>query len=66
MTAWPFPKTALPDEQYLLVHDEWRSLKLNPMINDISNHTLKVIANTEVVMPQFVVNNRKRSNKIRF
>ena len=66
MTAWPFAKTALPDEQYLFVNNEWRSLKLNPKINHISSNTLQAIAATEVVMPQFVINNRKKSVKIKF
>lgn len=54
LTGWPFPRTALPEEQYLWVDDSWRSLRVNPRLNDININARKAIASVDVVMPEFI------------
>lgn len=65
-TDWPFPRTALPDEQYLWVSDSWRSLKVNPRLNDININARKAIASVDVVMPEFIKARKGRTPRLRF
>lgn len=66
MTGWPFPRTALPEEQYLWVSDSWRSLRVNPRLNDININARKAIASVEVVMPEFIKARKGRAPRLRF
>lgn len=51
-TRWPFSRTATPDVQYVWMNDSWRSLKANPMINEINNRVLLALARTNVSLPK--------------
>jgi superfamily II DNA or RNA helicase len=68
MTRWPMIRTAMPEQQYLWQSDEWRSLTVNPHLQEINNRARLAIAQTEVNMPKFVTDNAKRSRarRIRF
>lgn len=66
-TRWPFIRTAMPQNQWLWVSDEWRSLKVNPKLNDINQNARMAIATTEVEMPKFITDRKsKRPNRVRF
>lgn len=61
-TKHPFLKTALPAEQFAWMNSEWRSLKLNEQLVDISNRARLVVSQTEVELPPLVAKHRKRQN----
>jgi len=54
MTDWPFARTALPVEQYLWLGDDWRSLLVNPRLNDINRNARMAIATVDVQMPEYI------------
>jgi superfamily II DNA or RNA helicase len=53
-TRWPFLRTAAPALQYTWSGDEWRSLKMNPFINQVTLKTLQTLARTEVNLPPWL------------
>ena len=59
-TKHPFLKTALPAEQYAWMNGEWRSLKLNEQLVEISNRARLVVSQTEVELPPLVSKHRRR------
>lgn len=66
-THWPFIRTALPMQQWLWVEDEWRSLRVNPKIDEINQAARMAIAASDVKMPQFILDrkSKKRSRVFR-
>lgn len=66
-TRWPFVRTAMPEQQFLWVEDEWRSLKVNPHLNQINMNARMAIAQTEVEMPKFITDRKGRGRRtVRF
>lgn len=67
-TRWPMIRTAIPDQQYLWQNDEWRSLTVNPHLQEINNRARMAIATTEITMPKFVTDRNKggRPRRVRF
>jgi superfamily II DNA or RNA helicase len=65
-TKWPILKTAMAAEQYLWQSEEWRSLTVNPHLNEINNRARMAIAQTEVALPDFIANKKGRSRRLRF
>ena len=66
-TIWPFIRTAMPKQQFLWVQDEWRSLTINPKLNEINQNARMAIAHTEVEIPKFITDRRrKKTNRVRF
>lgn len=65
-TRHPFVKTAVPDEQYVWLEGEWRTLKLNQQLGAISYNSLRLIAATRAELPAFVTRNRPQVNRFRF
>jgi len=66
-TKWPFIRTAMPAMQYLWVQDEWRSLEVNPRLNDINQAARMVIAQTAVDLPKFCLDRKgKAVRKLKF
>lgn len=67
-TGWPMIRTAMPDQQYLWQNDEWRSLTVNPHLQEINNRARMAIATTEVAIPKFVTDRNKagRPRRLRF
>lgn len=57
-TRWPFLRTAMPSQSFVWVNNEWRSLKVNPKLNDINQNARIAIATTDVELPSFVVEGR--------
>jgi superfamily II DNA or RNA helicase len=52
-TKWPILKTASAEQQYLWQHGEWRSLTINPHLQEINFRTRMAIARAEVVLPKW-------------
>ena len=59
-TKHPFLKTALPAEQYAWMEGQWRSLKLNERLVEISNQARLLVSKTEVSLPAVVAKHRRR------
>jgi superfamily II DNA or RNA helicase len=59
-TPWPFQRTAAAAVSYTWMNGDWRSLELNPRINDVNNRILQAIARSEVSLPTFVVRKQRR------
>jgi superfamily II DNA or RNA helicase len=55
-TRWPFVRTAAAAYQYVWDGNSWKSLTVNPFINQVNNRTLQALARTNVVLPEFLVN----------
>jgi superfamily II DNA or RNA helicase len=67
-TRWPFIRTAMPAQQLSWQSDSWRSLTVNPRLNDINANARMAIAHTEVNLPKYI-SDRKDSRgprRIRF
>lgn len=65
LTRWPMIRTAMPDEQYLWQSDEWRTLKVNPKLNEINNNARLAIAMTEVELPKWLVDKKSKKGRPR-
>ena len=60
-TKHPFLKTALPAEQFAWLNNEWRSLKINERLIEISNQARMLVSKTEVELPAIVAKRRRRA-----
>ena len=65
VTPWPFIKTALPEQQYIWEHNEWRSLTLNEKIKTAYKNTVFAIAHCKTELPKFLTQ-QKNKNQRRF
>lgn len=63
-TGWPILKTALPVCQYLWQDNEWRSLLVNPKINEIAREMVKRLGTIEVSMPAYIANRKNGKLKM--
>ena len=59
-TPWPFTRTAGAVLQYVWMDEEWRTLQLNPRINDISWKVLKAMSHVQIELPKFLLKKRAR------
>ena len=53
-TPWPFLRTAAAAVQYTWVNGEWRSLQLNPFIDQVNGRALQALAQISVELPKFL------------
>lgn len=53
-TRWPFVRTAAAAAQFVWQDGEWRSLALNPRINEVAGRALRALARIEVALPGFL------------
>jgi superfamily II DNA or RNA helicase len=51
-TRWPFMRTAMAEQQYVWGQGEWRSLRVNPCINQVTTRALQALARTTVELPK--------------
>jgi len=65
LTRWPMLRTAMPEEQYLWQEDMWRSLKVNPKLNEINNNARLAIAMTNVELPAWLVSRQEKQRRRR-
>jgi superfamily II DNA or RNA helicase len=61
-TRWPFMRTALPDLQYTWVDGDWRSLQVNPCVNQVNGRMLRALARIEVELPKYL---RGKAGRVR-
>ena len=54
LTRWPFTRVAQPHQQWLWESGEWRCLKLNPLINQVSARVRKLVASISTKLPAYV------------
>jgi superfamily II DNA or RNA helicase len=59
-TRWPFPRTASARVQYTWTSGEWRSLTVNPLINQVQARTVRAIAQTSATLPQYLARQQNR------
>jgi superfamily II DNA or RNA helicase len=62
-TRWPFLKTAAAALQFVWQGGEWRSLQVNPFINQVNGRALQALAHNNVTLPAYV---QRRSTTNRF
>lgn len=65
-TRWPILRTAMPEQQYVWQEDNWLSLTVNPKLNVINQNARLAIAQTEVVLPEFLTKKAGKARKLRF
>jgi superfamily II DNA or RNA helicase len=53
-TRWPFVRTAAAAAQFAWQDGEWRSLTLNPRINEVAGRAVRALARIRVTMPGFL------------
>ena len=61
-THYPIMRTAVPAEQYLWSESGWRSLMVNPYIDQITNVTRSVIARTSTEFPTTLLKTKNSRN----
>lgn len=54
-TRWPFQRTASAELQFVWTDGDWRTLTVNPLIDQVAGRTLRLLAQTEVTLPQYLV-----------
>lgn len=66
-TPHPFLKTALCQQQYLWQSGEWRSLKINPLLDLANSNVRRSIAQATIELPKFLTRNQsKKRQPVRF
>lgn len=65
-TKWPITKTAMSRVQYQWQESNWRSLTVNPEIDNIQSEVRRQIAQINVEMPQFITARNKKKRRISF
>jgi superfamily II DNA or RNA helicase len=53
-TRWPFVRTAAAAAQFAWQNGEWRSLSLNPRINEVAGRTMQALAKIRVALPNLL------------
>jgi superfamily II DNA or RNA helicase len=53
-TPWPFLRTAAAEVQFTWVKNEWRSLQVNPFIDQVNGRALQALAQISVELPKFL------------
>ncbi len=54
-TRWPFQRTAAAALQFTWMNESWRTLRLNPQIEQVNGRTLQTLARIEVKLPRLLV-----------
>jgi len=58
-TRYPIQRTATPDEQYVWMADQWRSLKSNSKLEAMAANALRLVATCQAELPDVVKQNRE-------
>jgi superfamily II DNA or RNA helicase len=53
-TRWPFVRTAAAALEYTWGEGGWRSLRANPLINEVNGRMLQALARADVRLPKFL------------
>lgn len=65
VTRWPCLKTAMSKVQYSWENGEWKSLTVNPMIEEMTNRSRVAIAIAKIDMPSFITKKLEKSRRRR-
>lgn len=65
VTRWPCLKTAMSKVQYSWENGEWKSLTINPMIEEMTNRSRVAIAIAKIDMPSFITKKLEKSRRRR-
>ena len=60
-TPYPMLRTAMPAEQYLWVNDDWRSIRANKRLDEMTHLARQKVARAEVKLPKLVSMYRSKS-----
>lgn len=53
-TRWPFVRTASAAQQFVWAGDSWKTLMVNPQIQQVGLNALKALARSEVKLPEYL------------
>jgi superfamily II DNA or RNA helicase len=62
-TPWPFLRTASAALQYTWSGGEWRSLQVNPFIDQVNGRALQAMASIAVELPKFLTRSMDRPHR---
>ncbi len=62
-TRWPFLRTASATLQFVWTDAGWKTLQVNPLIQQIGLTTLKALAKNETVLPEFVAKRQRKDRR---
>lgn len=65
VTRWPCLKTAMSKVQYSWENGEWKSLTINPMIEEMTNRSRVAIAIAKIDMPSFITKKQEKGRRRR-
>lgn len=65
VTRWPCLKTAMSKVQYSWENGEWKSLTINPMIEEMTNSSRVAIAIAKIDMPSFITKKQQKGRRRR-
>lgn len=65
-TRWPFTKTAGALVQFTSLNGSWRSLNVNPQIDQISGRVMLALAKIQVELPAFLLRRGVRSTRAEY
>ncbi|MEZ6139914.1 MAG: DEAD/DEAH box helicase family protein [Zavarzinella sp.] len=63
-TRWPIVRTASAELQYIWHEEGWRTLDVNPHIQQVGLQMMHALAQTEITLPEYL--NKKRSTRPQF
>src|SRR5262249_53445964 len=66
-TPWPFLRTAAAAAavQYTGVSGDWRSLQVNPFIDQVNGRALQAVAQINIELPKFLTQRGERPRRLR-
>jgi superfamily II DNA or RNA helicase len=64
-TRWPFVRTASAELQYVWQDNDWRSLQVNPRIQQVAVNTMRALAKTQVDLPEYLKKRTPTSSRPR-
>ena len=59
-THWPFPRTAPPAQQFAWTDGSWRSLQVNPKIDEVNRRVLHALASIQTQLPKLLAGQQSR------
>lgn len=65
-TEHPMVKTALPDMSYLWSDDMWKSMEINPLIDEISENALLATVQAFQPLPKYITEKRTKKRTVTF
>jgi len=64
-TRWPFVRTASAQVQYVWSETSWRSLTVNPKMQQVAFNTMVSLAQNQVELPEYLKKHRPMPSRRR-